>query len=44
MLHPKSNLGDIIIIWRVYAFYPSHNELWILAFPVALLVGAFSEY
>ena len=39
----KSNLGDIIIIWRVYVFYSDPSERWVLAFPITLLVGSFGE-
>ncbi|KIP02129.1 hypothetical protein PHLGIDRAFT_309382 [Phlebiopsis gigantea 11061_1 CR5-6] len=36
-----SNLGDIIVIWRVLAFYPRGSGRWILAFPIALLASSF---
>ncbi|KIP09011.1 hypothetical protein PHLGIDRAFT_350665 [Phlebiopsis gigantea 11061_1 CR5-6] len=36
-----SNLGDVIVIWRVYAFYPPGRGVWVLVFPIALLIGSF---
>ena len=33
----------MIIIWRVYAFYPGRKERWILAIPVALLISSIGE-
>ncbi|KIP02169.1 hypothetical protein PHLGIDRAFT_130883 [Phlebiopsis gigantea 11061_1 CR5-6] len=36
-----SNLGDIIVIWRVYAFYHRGKDRWVVAIPCALLVGSF---
>lgn len=36
----QSILGDVIIIWRVSAFYYERRERWVLVFPVALLVGS----
>ena len=33
----------MIIIWRVYAFYPDRKERWILAIPIALLVSSIGE-
>ncbi|KAH9841697.1 uncharacterized protein C8Q71DRAFT_344369 [Rhodofomes roseus] len=35
-----SNLGDIIIIWRTYAFWRYGRERWALAVPILFLVGS----
>ncbi|VDC05842.1 unnamed protein product [Peniophora sp. CBMAI 1063] len=35
------NLGDVIIVWRTYAFYYHSPERWLLVLPTALLAGSF---
>jgi len=35
-----SNLGDIIIIWRTYAFWQGPGERWIMLLPTAFLLGS----
>ncbi|EJF61537.1 hypothetical protein BD309DRAFT_931103 [Dichomitus squalens] len=35
-----SNLGDVIIIWRTYAFWRLPHERWVLAIPCAFLFGS----
>lgn len=37
----QSNLGDIIIIWRTYAFWRNGRERWWLGIPILFLVGSF---
>ena len=37
----QSNLGGVVVVWRVYAFYCKPHERWLLAIPMALLVGSF---
>ena len=39
----QSNLGDVIIIWRTWAFYKDPRERWVLLIPMSLLVGSFSR-
>ncbi|EPS93963.1 hypothetical protein FOMPIDRAFT_1135145 [Fomitopsis schrenkii] len=36
----ESNLGDVIIIWRTYAFWRNGRERWMLALPTLCLVGS----
>ncbi|KIP03865.1 hypothetical protein PHLGIDRAFT_222482 [Phlebiopsis gigantea 11061_1 CR5-6] len=35
-----SNLGDVIIISRVYAFYQGEKERWFMLLPISLLFGS----
>ncbi|TBU51484.1 hypothetical protein BD310DRAFT_963050 [Dichomitus squalens] len=35
-----SNLGDVIIIWRTYAFWRLPHKHWVLAIPCAFLFGS----
>ncbi|KIP02164.1 hypothetical protein PHLGIDRAFT_20512 [Phlebiopsis gigantea 11061_1 CR5-6] len=37
-----SNLGDVIVIWRVHAFYATGNDRWLLLIPLAFLAGSFA--
>ncbi|VDB99127.1 unnamed protein product [Peniophora sp. CBMAI 1063] len=37
-----SNLGDVVIIWRTWAFYRDPRERWVLLLPISLLVGSFT--
>ena len=36
----QSSLGDLIIIWRVFAFYQVGKARWVIAFPISLLSGS----
>ncbi|KZV63927.1 hypothetical protein PENSPDRAFT_757585 [Peniophora sp. CONT] len=36
------NLGDVVIIWRTYAFWSQPRERWVLLIPMALLLGSFT--
>jgi len=33
-------MGDIIIIWRVFAFWMGPNDRWLLAIPLAVLLSS----
>lgn len=34
------NLGDIVIIWRAWAFWSNGKERWVMVVPCALLLGS----
>lgn len=36
----QTNIGDGVIIWRVYAFYSSRKERLVLLIPLAFLLGS----
>ncbi|KIP02019.1 hypothetical protein PHLGIDRAFT_314410 [Phlebiopsis gigantea 11061_1 CR5-6] len=38
-----SNLGDVIIIWRVYAFYSIGRDRLVVLIPLALLLASFAS-
>ncbi|KAH9923648.1 purine nucleoside permease-domain-containing protein [Fomitopsis serialis] len=36
----KSNLGDVIIIWRTWVFWRYTRERWVLVVPILFLIGS----
>ena len=36
----QSNIGDVIIIWRTYAFWHRPHERWLILIPCAFLLGS----
>ncbi|VDC03906.1 unnamed protein product [Peniophora sp. CBMAI 1063] len=38
-----ANLGDVIIIWRTWAFYKGPRERWLLLIPISLLIGSLTS-
>ena len=39
----QTNLGDVIILWRTFAFWHEPHERWVRLIPVVLLAGSFGE-
>ena len=39
---PQTVIGDGIIIWRVFAFWSTGRERFVLFIPLAFLAGSFS--
>lgn len=37
-----SNLGDVIVLWRVYVFYTFGKDRWVVLFPLVLLLASFA--
>lgn len=40
----QSNLGDVIIIWRTYAFWREGCEQWGLVMPIIFFLGSLGRY